>query len=262
MLFGCVLPVAAAFAAASCGTRVELEAEPIEEADFAAAYAQAYCSAAPCCETMELEPDADCVDVVQAEMAIDMARAREVGAVFDPEAAGVCVEALRADAESCAAGKVAGRTTALCEWIYTDKPLAEGEPCEGPWDCADDGDKVGACYNQEGGAFCLLEQWGEQGDACGGGGAIYCAPPLRCEDESWTCEPPFELGERCVTVWGGDTCVGGAVCDVEGSGLCEEARPPGAECDDESQCEDSACNEGRCEWTGLFPRRKACLVPE
>jgi hypothetical protein len=255
-----VLAVAAGMAvvalSAACDSDVELEPEALSEENFAERYAEAYCAAASCCPATASAPS--CRQDFESQLAPEVARAQQLGLQFDGEAAAACLEAIRQNYEDCSGWKDTRPYFDVCARVYRDKPRAPGEACEGRWDCADSADAVGFCRDElDGeGPTCGLFRVAAEGEPCGND---YCDAGLFCYDN--VCLSRFRAGEACVIdpPDGGDTCEPGFVCDRDETGVCVEARPLGASCDDELQCEDHQCSEGRCTWPGMINFAPACF---
>lgn len=253
VFFAAAAVVAAGAAMVACDSTVELAPDPLSEEDFAAKYAQAFCSAAACCDAAGNE--ASCVEIMTAKTEGEVSRAGQVGATFDAEVAALCLEALRQNAGSCTDWKDAEPYFDVCLRVYADKPGAPGDTCEGRWDCADSAGALGACWEEIGEpAACALFRTVGEGEECG---HDHCAGGLQCIES--VCQRRFRRGEACtISPSYGDTCETGSVCDRDVTGVCVEALPLGASCEDDGQCEGRVCRDGGCRWPGAGFFGEAC----
>lgn len=180
--------------------------------------------------------------------------AASIGATFDANVARRCVERLEAEWALCGDVKAASSTSdAVCAQVFTQDSAGHllGESCETAADCQKNERTAVICMKigEDSGVagHCLRNQLNQLGDRCGGATAIdyaNCAAPYVC-DLDLRCRTRFDLASACNTL-GGDTCVPGAVCDVDGGAVCRPAIPVGAPCSSPTDCENFACLGGLC----------------
>lgn len=264
--------IAALCQASACGGRLqEASAEqsapqPLELTQFLPALQKAICDGADeCCAASGWKPLPSCRDNVATVWQPKLDYAREIGATYDPTQAARCAELLADEWKACRSRKVSSsRADDVCSSVFrAPGQLAKpGEPCTHAMDCQKDESSPIYCLklnNAQLGA-CTRHLLGTEGAPCQGvSGSIdsECLAPFVCGAAN-TCIQRARLGESCAGI-NADACVTGAVCSRNGSLECAPAKPIGAPCGSDQDCDDYQCAaDGTCRIRPDLPLELYC----
>lgn len=231
-------------------------ASPVPLEDYCDRYTDMACKTAEKCGCLEGIPSGACRQVLLPDCEEEVTDPVEAGLMdYHPAEAGACIDALRKIAVDCSTDgdhyppacerTLTGRLTEsqICtdgdhcrpglecyDDSCTDMP-ANGEPCLGGYDCAEDHfcDAEGTCRAYlTNGAPCT--------------DADVCDDDLYCSELHGTCRPYPGRGGDCADSHG--TCAEEHYCDPDL--VCQAQQPGGAPCAESEECLSYECQAGTC----------------
>ncbi len=155
----------------------------------------------------------------------------------------------------------------VCQPLPVGTPCDYDTPCPGDLRCSDDrdicvppGEAGTSCRDNEecaAGLFCenyntCVARRGAN-EACRD--TFECDADHYCSTDNYTCVPRLQSGGACRGAFD-DVCARGFHC-ASGTSVCEPARPPGAECDEDRECLSSSCYQ-----RDYCLVRAECTLPE
>lgn len=219
-------------------------ATPVASNDFAARFADAYCSAiAGCCSRYSIESDTpSCTTTLSTQLtALFAAQFASPNYTYDASAAGKCIEGYRAGLSACTDPKAMDATEDLCRLVFTGN-VALGGTCTKTAECVQNAEHnvtcdTGLCALTSNGSVVVERPRGTAGSPC----AVTCiTQSINATSCSSTLSsgtvPTDTVAAEC---WVDDELVCGP------SGTCESAPALGAACTNE--CAPGAyCSGGSC----------------
>lgn len=266
----CVLVLAAGCGKSVGGGGGGGSAAPVARADFAPQAAKTFCdSFADCCNAQSYPVNAQ---TCTSQLSSYFEQAwLELGqkTVYDAQAAGDCLAALRAHVQCGSAEDDV--IEAACERVFRGN-VKLGQPCDSSNECEQPANGHARCDQADINSVqgvCTLEQAGvhaKAGEGCigscsggdcdsialpspGGGDPqpavnsfCYRAEGLYCGIDQ-VCIPLAQAGEPCEAYEG---CADGLFCASDTS-TCSARRPDGSACESDSNCLNGDCNGGFCQ---------------
>lgn len=234
---------------------------PLPQSSFGEASARALCdSFSRCCGNAALPFDAaGCQSNLQSELQASLDVELAQGATYDAEAAGECLEALKA-ATKCGE-RDAFRSIPVCQRVLITT-AANGQDCRFNAECTSGYCQLGSvgCADRPSSEPVFVAAKSGEGCARDCEDIASCPPPelgnvlpvvvclrsdgLRCSD---TCQPLGTAGDDCLV---NQDCEDGLFCgplnDPTQNPHCAAPRAIGAICDQALDCQSGQCVDGLC----------------